>query len=74
MTDNALGCREVMTWLLVMTDGEASKLVAPHLASCPTCRRGELGLARLGRWVSKFQLGPTPARVVTSALALWSAR
>ncbi len=71
---DTLRCNEVMIWLLVMSDGEATKLVAPHLAGCSTCRRGRPGLARLTRWVSRFRVGATPTQMLTLAIAGWCAR
>lgn len=70
---DSLPCNEVMTWLRVMQQGEATKLVAPHLADCPTCRTGEQGLARLRRWVTRLRLGSTRADVLTMAIAGWCA-
>lgn len=72
--DDTLSCSEAMTWLRVMSDGEATKVVAAHLADCVSCSRGERGLRRLGRWVSEFRLGRTRADVLVLAIAGWCAR
>jgi len=72
--DDTLTCSEAMMWLRVMSDGEAKKVVASHLADCVPCRRGERGLARLRQWVLEFRLGRTPADVLDLAIAGWCAR
>jgi hypothetical protein len=72
--EDTLTCSEAMTWLRVMSDGEAKKVVAAHLADCVPCRRGERGLARLRRWVSEFRLGTARPDVVALAIAGWCAR